>query len=142
MAHAIIAQEFFFFRVNNEMGSSQVFIFRSQEFSIFLKQFFPFTQNKMTWKRNVTLTIRSVNYSFFLSLFVSRQGWIQTDRRDTTGWWTESTGTGAASRHRTRNLCLLTNMDARYPLILSVYCEDRCSIYRQESYLIYTQTGI
>lgn len=42
---------------------------------------------------------------------------MQTDRHDTMGWWTESTGTGAESHHPTENPCLLTNMDARYPLM-------------------------
>lgn len=54
---------------------------------------------------------------FFLSTFVRIQGWMQTDRHDTMGWWTESTGTGTESHHPTENPCLLTNMDARYPLM-------------------------
>lgn len=43
---------------------------------------------------------------------------MHTDRQDTMGWWTESTGTVTESRHPTENPCLLTNMDARYPFIL------------------------
>lgn len=50
--------------------------------------------------------------------FVRVRAWIQTGRRDTTGWWTESTETGTGSHRLIGNPSLLTSMAARYPLTL------------------------